>query len=411
MRDFYHPGKSTQGSHSVPHILGLTASPIMRSKISELRYVTLCPLYAPSILTSCSLIETNLDSISQTPRLHRQEMLRYVHRPLLRKLLYSERDSNDSVSTSVALHLLGSLCQATFAENNISLSASPSSQKLRGSSRNIPWTDQLHKFYHKSVHINGELGPWAADYFIMESIAILRSSIHPESSFALGMKEDEKAVLLQALDPVVASMDSITPDVEMDLSLSAKLIRLISFLGEQNHQQCSGLVFVRQRATVAVLSKLLSIHPETRDRFRCATFVGLSNSAKRKYTMAEMLDLKAQHETLAQFKLGEKNLIIATDVLEEGIDVTACNLVICFDPPPNLKSFVQRRGRARKEKSTFAIMVAEADNTAAKIKSWQDLEEEMIRTYQNEMRSLHGVNEIEQVAEDVEGEIVVPSTG
>ncbi|KAK5548299.1 Dicer-like protein 2, partial [Exophiala xenobiotica] len=52
-----------------------------------------------------------------------------------------------------------------------------------------------------------------------------------------------------------------------------------------------------------------------------------------------------------------KNLIIETDVLEEGIDVTACNLVVCFDVPSNLKPFLQRRGRARQEQSTFAILL------------------------------------------------------
>ncbi|KAK5201922.1 Dicer-like protein 2, partial [Exophiala xenobiotica] len=62
-------------------------------------------------------------------------------------------------------------------------------------------------------------------------------------------------------------------------------------------------------------------------------------------------------EALTDLRAKAKNLIIETDVLEEGIDVTACNLVVCFDVPSNLKPFLQRRGRARQEQSTFAILL------------------------------------------------------
>lgn len=362
-------------------------------------------------LTSCSMIEANLDATSHTPHLHRQEMLRYVHRPTLRQLLYLEADPSDSVQSSVALRFLENLNRTVRTPRGGGLADTTGGQTLGRNSRNMAWIDQLDTFYRKALHIRCELGPWAADYFVVQSIGLLRSSTLPEARFALGMREDDQTRLFQALHPLIASIRRTEPEFETTLRLSSKVRCLISFLGEQHHQQCAGLVFVRQRATVGVLSKLLSVHPETRDRFRCATYVGLSNTSHRKYTMAEMLDLKTQVETLAQFKLGEKNLVIATDVLEEGIDVTACNLVICFDPPANLKSFLQRRGRARKEASTFAIMVARGDDTAAKVQSWQELEEEMIRTYQNEMRSLHTLDDIEQREEEVEGEIINPSTG
>jgi hypothetical protein len=39
MQNFYHPLKAKRGPTSVPHILGLSASPILRSKISELQLV------------------------------------------------------------------------------------------------------------------------------------------------------------------------------------------------------------------------------------------------------------------------------------------------------------------------------------------------------------------------------------
>ena len=74
---------------------------------------------------------------------------------------------------------------------------------------------------------------------------------------------------------------------------------------------------------------------------------------------------------------------MATNALEERIDVQSCNLVVCFDPPLNLKSFIQRRGRARQEKSTLAIMASKEDGTW-RVENWQAMEAELIRICQSD---------------------------
>ena len=51
------------------------------------------------------------------------------------------------------------------------------------------------------------------------------------------------------------------------------------------------------------------------------------------------------------------NIIVATSILEEGLDVQSCNLVIRFDPSATVCSFIQSRGRARMQNSDFLIMV------------------------------------------------------
>jgi ERCC4-related helicase len=91
-------------------------------------------------------------------------------------------------------------------------------------------------------------------------------------------------------------------------------------------------------------------------------------------------------DTLDDFRYRRKNLIISTNVLEEGIDITACHMVICFDKPPNLKSFV-RRGRARQENSIYAIMLA-GNDASTSLNDFQKLEEEMLQTYLDDERLL-----------------------
>lgn len=51
------------------------------------------------------------------------------------------------------------------------------------------------------------------------------------------------------------------------------------------------------------------------------------------------------------------NLLVATKVGEEGLDIQTCCLVIRFDLPETVASFIQSRGRARMPRSEYAFLV------------------------------------------------------
>jgi ERCC4-related helicase len=337
-------------------------------------------------------------------------MLKFVHRPVLKRLVYDSINLIAVPPQSTALLLLGRIGRTVVPHWDYLTGPDP-----RNFGIHLPaggHEEQLVKFKRRADHIYEELGPWAADYFILESIKALSESFNAEDEFLLGFKHAEKTKLIQVLGQIPSLMSSSTVKAEDNIRVSPKAESLILFLADQDSERCSGLVFVKQRATVSVLNALLSRHSHTKNKFRCTTFVGLSTSAKRRYSMAELLDLKAQREALTELRAKVKNLIIATDVLEEGIDVTACNLVVCFDVPANLKSFVQRRGRARQEQSTFAILLDGKGENKDKIPLWQHLEAEMIRLYQDVTRlTENGLVADEEPDENVEFEINVPATG
>lgn len=229
-----------------------------------------------------------------------------------------------------------------------------------------------------------------------------------EGSFDIeGLKDAERLYLHGKLAEVVVPEPG---DYLLETHhTTPKVQALIRFLQEIDSTTFSGLVFVRTRVEVAVLSHILSIQASS---FKVATFVGESSFSSRRNTISELVDLKNQKDTLDDLRLGKKNLIVTTNALEEGIDVSACNVVICFEKPPNLKSFIQRRGRARRSESKYVIMF-EADGLhhTAITSTWIELEEELRRTYADDQRLLQEIQELESLDERGERELLVEVTG
>lgn len=368
------------------------------------------PLFNVSELTVNRLIESNLDSVCKTPRTHRLELLNHVHRPQLQPVWYHPFSEPELGIRSETLQGVISAWETLDIEND------PYVKKLRQSplegqalqkvllKRKTYCTEQLRRFVEKSRHIYEELGEWAANYFIYASIEQLTARVG-DASLALDWTDEEKAYLVELMARVPV------PDINTDdFPVSAKFQALMDFLDSAKGEDFSGIIFVKQRVTVSVIAHLLSIHPRTRDHFRCAAYVGWSGGGSRKDILGEFLSAQMQRSTLDEFQSGTKNLIVGTDVLEEGIDVSACSVVVCFDKPPNLKSFVQRRGRARRKESTYVIMLP-VDDESADLLKWQVLEKAMIEAYQDEQRKSQEALELENMLEVVKERFEVQSTG
>lgn len=144
-----------------------------------------------------------------------------------------------------------------------------------------------------------------------------------------------------------------------------------------------------------------------RDILRIWRFVGASNNQARTSNISDLINISDQKHTLNELRKGTKNLVIATSVCEEGIDITACSLVVCFEPSPNLKSFVQRR-RARSVKSRFVVMFSKGQEKA--LLEWQELEAGIKEKYMNDMRHLEHIEKVE-AREEGYREFLIESTG
>lgn len=360
-------------------------------------------------------LEANLQAISRTPKLNREELLRYVHKPSLIKLVYPSEVHNTRTSQLVTelsrLRIGLNIEQDPYVKKMRADPASCNSVKLQKAilGRKTYCQEQLKNLSTRAGTIWTELGPWAADWYINACIRKFQLGIRGNSTDFNFCDEGEKIYLEQCLSSILAGITEESVLLITNAGLSEKVLHLIEFLVSRQISDFTGLLFVRTRAEVAVLAQLLVAHPRTKALYNVGTFVGASSSASRKRNIGDLVDVRCQIDTLDDLRIGRKNLVITTSALEEGIDVTACNTVICFDKPPNLKSVIQRRGRARQSESIFVIMLAEDDN-ASIITTWKQLEEKMQQQYMDDMRQLQ---ELETAEEAEEGcrEFVVEKTG
>jgi endoribonuclease Dicer len=98
-------------------------------------------------------------------------------------------------------------------------------------------------------------------------------------------------------------------------------------------------------------------------------------------------------ETLRKFRTGAVNLLISTSVVEEGIDVPSCNLVVKYDFPQTYRSYIQSKGRARKRGSQYILMVEEGDKEKeTKYNEWLGV----YKMSMEECQKVEGVDEDER---------------
>lgn len=383
MQHFYHRSVN-EGPHKVPAILGLTASPVINKKHKGLE-----------------ILERNLNAISSTPKLHREMMLRFVHKPNMLRLLYPSNAFNMQVPEALKhLHRVYAGLDIEEDPYVIKLKAASSSMNNASQVREVLLNrktycqTQIKGFLGKAEHIQLELGSWATEFFIRACLENFSKAVANADYFTFeALDAAEKSYITSAFRSFQMSIP-YEQDLNDDSQISPKVKILIDFLETEASVKFSGLVFVQTRATVAVLANLISQHPRTKDAFSVGTFVGASSNFAKKSTIGELVNMKNQTGTLEDLRLGRRNLVIATSALEEGIDVAACNHVVCFEKPPNLKSFIQRRGRARKSESTYTIMFEEGSGSDT-MSTWHDLEDEMRQAYMADMRVLQEIQDIE----------------
>ena len=109
------------------------------------------------------------------------------------------------------------------------------------------------------------------------------------------------------------------------------------------------LVFVKLRASVRnIVEKFRSI-----ELIKAVRFVGQATKSEKDKGLSQ----KEQLEILDKFKQGVYNVLVSTNVAEEGLDIAECDLVIFYDVVASEIRLIQRKGRTARHREGKVIIL------------------------------------------------------
>ena len=111
------------------------------------------------------------------------------------------------------------------------------------------------------------------------------------------------------------------------------------------------MVFVKLRDSVKNIVNRLKM--SNLEILRPARFVGQATKSKDDKGLSQ----KKQLEILEQFKQGHFNILVSTNVGEEGLDIAECDLVIFYDVVASEIRFIQRKGRTARHREGKVIIL------------------------------------------------------
>ena len=387
---------SCQNASDYPHILGLSASLLPnKCKPGELQ-------------RQVKELEITMKCRCQTARDY-EEVARYATNPDEESHVYSSSPLPHLQRHTAELH-------AILSEPLDFLCSLPKAQR----------DDTCYQIAKVNLddclHILTNLGIWCALNCAEHCIAGLHSTLSSLQGDLL--EPPQKALLGLSLTHLKLfarkARDLHNPD---DVDVTYKVQFLIQCLEQEVNasriasqkrkgSRMLGIVFVERRMTAFLLTRMLNVLTASNPRLasiKCDYIVG-HNDTKGMTTLRKEahMKVKKQHEILEKFRKGKTTLLIATSVVEEGIDVPQCNLVIRFDFPPNIRSYIQSKGRARAKPSKYILMIenTKKDKARSDLVGYQIVEEDMRQLCQD--RSPPDDEEFLEFLEEQECNIYAP---
>ncbi|XP_070693773.1 interferon-induced helicase C domain-containing protein 1 [Pempheris klunzingeri] len=171
------------------------------------------------------------------------------------------------------------------------------------------------------------------------------------------------------------------PEYEND-SLSKLRTKILQEFSSR--EAARGIIFTKTRRSAIALSQWIQENPKFAEVEVKASHVigGGDQSVVKPMTSAE------QKDVLNKFRNGEVNLLVATTVAEEGLDIAECNFVIRYGLVTNEIAMIQAKGRGRAEDSSYTLVEVKNSGVAEK-ECVNEHRENMMNKAINKIRALN----------------------
>ncbi|XP_022729085.1 dicer-like protein 4 isoform X2 [Durio zibethinus] len=341
MKVFYDKATASM----LPRIFGMTASPVVGKDASS-------RVNLPKSINSLeNLLDAKVYSVGD-----KEELESFIASPVVRVYDYGPVNFGPSSSYVIYCSKLEEIkrqCISALGRKNGDFQSVRNTKKL------------LNRMHDNIIFCLENLGLWGA----LQACQLLLTGNNSERNELVedeGILSDDSVCdryLAQAAD--IFASDCRRDGTAHDLSdveilkepfFSKKLLRLTGILSTfrlQPNMKCvpnmKCIIFVNRIVTARSLSYILQ-KLKFLSSWKCHFLVGVHSGLKS-------MSRKTMKNILEKFRTGELNLLVATKVGEEGLDIQTCCLVIRFDLPETVASFIQSRGRARMPMSEYAFLV------------------------------------------------------
>ncbi|XP_019290910.2 ATP-dependent RNA helicase DHX58 [Panthera pardus] len=186
----------------------------------------------------------------------------------------------------------------------------------------------------------------------VDALASLREFYDRERATKTQVLHAERWLLAQFNDYKNELADLATRSPE-----NPKLEMLEQILQEQfgSSDSCRGILFTQTRQSAHSLLLWLQQQPGLQILdIRADLLIGAGNSSQNTH-----MTQRDQQEVIRKFRAGILNLLVATSVAEEGLDIPQCNVVVRYGLLTNEISMVQARGRARAGQSVYSFVATQ----------------------------------------------------
>lgn len=234
-----------------------------------------------------------------------------------------------------------------------------------------------------SLRIGDALGPWCSERMLelaLHDVAQKFRYTRKRDSLIDERVDDSKEAerILRNLEAHVLTARRLGDNIVAPKheELSPKVHALFDVLGKFKHieKDFCAIVFCDQRWSTSVLAMAIKNWPAL-SWIRPGVIVGHGQGK----TSLACMSVKDQYDTMTNFRTGKINLLLATCVAEEGLDIQSCNLVIRFDMFASLASYIQSRGRARHHESLFVVLSQRNNPLEAAVLTTMYAEEQKMR--------------------------------
>ena len=234
---------------------------------------------------------------------------------------------------------------------------------------------------------------------LLETQTIYSLSNYINYLFEQAKQNRSKAVKKLISYPEFTQTNNLINEIIKEKIEHPKLIELKSLIEDKikENPKAKIIVFSQYRDSVAKICKEI----KSLDNTSAEIFIGQAKKTNGKNQAG--LSQKEQYRTIKEFSEGKFNVLCATSIGEEGLDIPEVNSVIFYEPIPSAIRTIQRRGRTARLMPGELIMLV-TKNTRDESYYWSAFHKE--KRMQNAIKSIKDdlINKTELKSEEIEKE-------